>query len=138
MKDLGVPPFLIASSLIGVMAQRLVRRNCHHCATESALAPDELVALQVPLPLLSGGVHLLKGAGCVRCRNTGYFGRIGVFEILPVNSELRDLINRGAHLSELQGVARRSGMRVLREAAVRKLAQGMTSYEEVMRMTAGS
>jgi general secretion pathway protein E len=137
MKDLGVPPFLIASSMIGVMAQRLVRRNCRHCSAENSLAPDELVALQVPLPLLSGGVHLVKGTGCVRCRNTGYFGRIGVFEMLQVNSELRDLINRGVHLSELQTLARRAGMRVLREAAVRKLAQGMTSYEEVMRMTAG-
>src|SRR5216684_3682726 len=137
MKDLGVPPFLLASSVIGVMAQRLLRRTCAHCAVEVSLTADELAALQVPLPLLPGGVKLIKGTGCVRCRGTGFLGRIGVFEILSVNSEMRELINRSASFSELQACAKRSGTRVLREAAVRKLARGLTSVEEVMRMTAG-
>ena len=136
MKDLGVPPFLLASSVLGVMAQRLLRRICIHCATEASLTPDEVAALQVPLPLLASGVRLQKGTGCVRCRGTGFLGRIGVFEMLHVNAEMRDQINAGGSLAELQQCARRAGMRVLREAAVRKLAQGMTSFEEVMRMTA--
>src|SRR5215469_14124689 len=102
MKDLGVPPFLLASSVIGVMAQRLLRRTCVHCAAETALTPDELAALLVPLPLLPGGVKLLKGIGCERCRGTGFLGRIGVFEILGVNAELRELINRSASTAELQ------------------------------------
>jgi general secretion pathway protein E len=135
MKDLGVAPFLLASSLIGVMAQRLLRRICPHCATETSLTPDELASLQVPIPLLPGGVRLMRGAGCVRCRQTGFFGRSGVFEILNITPEIRDLINRGVHLSELQESARRAGMRSLRESAVMKLAQGFTSFEEVMRMT---
>jgi len=137
MKDLGVPPFLLASSVIGVMAQRLLRRNCVHCSVEISLTADELAALQVPLPLLPGGVKLIKGAGCVRCRGTGFLGRIGVFEIISVDAEMREQINRSASLSELQACSKRSGTRILREAAVRKLAQGLTSFEEVMRMTAG-
>ena len=135
MKDLGVAPFLLASSLIGVMAQRLLRRLCPHCATETSLTPDELASLQVPIPLLPAGVRLMRGAGCVRCRQTGFFGRSGVFEILDITPEIRDLINRGVHLSELQEAARSTGMRTLREAGVMKLAQGLTSFEEVMRMT---
>jgi len=137
MKDLGVAPFLLASSLIGVMAQRLLRRLCPHCAAESSLTPDELASLQVPIPLLPGGVRLMRGAGCPRCRHTGFLGRSGVFEILDISPEIRDLINRGAQLSQITEAARRSGMRVLREAGVMKLAQGMTSFEEVMRMTSG-
>jgi general secretion pathway protein E len=135
MKDLEVPAFLLSQSLVGLMAQRLLRRICVHCAQEATLTPDELTALQVPIPLLPGGVRLLKGAGCVRCRGTGYFGRTGVFEIVSVSSEMKELITQGATHHELVEAARRVGMRTLREAAVRKLAQGLTSFEEVMRMT---
>jgi general secretion pathway protein E len=135
MKDLEVPAFLLAQSLVGLMAQRLLRRICVHCAQETTLTPDELTALQVPIPLLPGGVRLLKGAGCVRCRGTGYFGRTGVFEIVSVSAEMKELITHGATHHELVEAARRVGMRTLREAAVRKLAQGLTSFEEVMRMT---
>ncbi|HLL05603.1 MAG TPA: GspE/PulE family protein [Myxococcaceae bacterium] len=135
MKDLEVPAFLLAQSLVGLMAQRLLRRICVHCAQEATLTPDELTALQVPIPLLPGGVRLLKGAGCVRCRGTGYFGRTGVFEIVSVSAEMKELITGGANHHELVEAARRVGMRTLREAAVRKLAQGLTSFEEVMRMT---
>jgi general secretion pathway protein E len=135
MKDLEVPAFLLAQSLVGLMAQRLLRRICVHCAQEATLTPDELTALQVPIPLLPGGVKLLKGAGCVRCRGTGYFGRTGVFEIVSLSQEMKELITQGATHHELVEAARRVGMRTLREAAVRKLAQGLTSFEEVMRMT---
>jgi general secretion pathway protein E len=136
MRDLGAPSFLIASSLLGIMAQRLLRRVCSHCAVEVTLTADELAALQTPLPLLPDGVKLRRGAGCVRCRNTGYYGRTAVFEILHVNSEVRDLIAGNAEQSVVFAAARRAGMKTLREAAVRKLAQGITSFEEVVRMTA--
>ncbi|HEX8702889.1 MAG TPA: GspE/PulE family protein [Myxococcaceae bacterium] len=135
MRDLGVPSFLLAQSLLGVMAQRLLRRVCSHCAEETSLTADELLALQAPLPLLPGGVRLLKGAGCVRCRGTGFTGRTGVFEIVTTSGELRELISREAPYEKLVEVARRSGMRTLREAAVRKLAQGLTAFDEVVRMT---
>ena len=78
---------------------------------------------------------LHRGAGCVRCRGTGYHGRIGVFEIVSAAAEFRELISRGAAHHELLDAARRGGMRTLREAAVRKLAMGLTSFDEVVRMT---
>ncbi|MFL5319973.1 MAG: GspE/PulE family protein [Myxococcaceae bacterium] len=137
LRDLGVPPFLLASSLLGFMAQRLVRKVCTHCAVEATLSADELQALGAPLPLLPDGVRLQRGAGCVRCRNTGYYGRTAVFEILNVTPEMRDLIAADAEPAKLHEAARKSGMRMLRESAVRKLAQGLTSFEEVVRMTAG-
>ena len=138
MKDLGVPPFLIGSCLVGVMAQRLLRRVCAHCAQEVALAPDQVVALGAPLPLLPGGLQLRQGAGCVHCRGTGYFGRTGVFEILPVNAAIRDAIAHEVPEAQLTELARSAGMRTLREAAVRKLAQGQTAFAEVVRMTSAS
>ncbi len=124
MKDLEVPPFLLSQSLVGLMAQRLLRRICVHCAQETTLTPDELTALQVPIPLLPGGVRLLKGAGCVRCRGTGYFGRTGVFEIVSVSAELKELITQGATHHELVEAARRAGMRTLREAACAQAGAG--------------
>ncbi|HSP81335.1 MAG TPA: ATPase, T2SS/T4P/T4SS family, partial [Myxococcaceae bacterium] len=135
LKDLSVPPFLLAQSLIGLMAQRLLRRVCPHCAQEATLTPDELTTLGAPIPLLPGGVRIVKGAGCIRCRGTGYWGRTGAFEIVNVSAELRDLIGRGAGHPEMLEAARKGGTRTLRESAVRKLAQGLTSFDEVVRMT---
>ncbi|HLL55861.1 MAG TPA: GspE/PulE family protein [Myxococcaceae bacterium] len=136
LKDLEAAPFLISSCLVGIMAQRLVRKICTFCAVETSLTPDELSALQVPIPLLPGGVRLMRGAGCVRCRGTGYFGRTAVFEILNVDGTLRNLIARGAPLEQVVQHGRTMGLRSLREAAVKKLAMGVTSFEEVVRMTA--
>ncbi len=102
------------------------------------LAPDQLVALGAPLPLLPGGLLLQLGAGCVHCRGTGYYGRTGVFEILPINAAIRDAITHEAPEARLVELARGAGMRTLREAAVRKLAQGQTAFAEVMRMTSAS
>ncbi len=138
MKDLGVPPFLLGSCLIGVMAQRLLRRVCARCAQEAELAPDQLVALGAPLPLLPDGLQLRLGAGCVHCRGTGYYGRTGVFEILPVNGTIREAITHEAPEARLVELARAAGMRTLREAAVRKLAQGQTAFAEVLRMTSAA
>jgi general secretion pathway protein E len=138
MKDLGVPPFLLSSCLLGVMAQRLLRRVCSRCAQEHSLTQDELLALGAPLPLLPGGVQIVQGAGCVHCRGTGYYGRTGVFEIMPVTPEIREAIAHGANTPELVAMARKAGMRTLREAAVRKLASSQTAFAEVVRMTASS
>ncbi|WNG38569.1 type II/IV secretion system protein [Archangium violaceum] len=135
LKDLGVPPFLLAQSLIGMMAQRLLRRVCPHCAQPTTLTQDELSMLGAPIPLLPGGVRIVKGAGCVRCRGTGYWGRTGAFEIVNMNNELREFISRGANHRQMLDAARRGGTRTLREAAVRKLAMGLTSFDEVVRMT---
>ena len=136
MRDLGVPSFLLASSLLGVMAQRLVRVNCPACAEPTTLTAEQIASLGVPMPLMPDGVKLLKGKGCVKCRETGYRGRSGVFEMFHVDRELRELIASGADGSAIEQAARAQGMRRLREAAVHKLAQGLTSFEEVVRMTA--
>ncbi|WP_095985881.1 GspE/PulE family protein [Cystobacter fuscus] len=135
LKDLGVPPFLLAQSLIGMMAQRLLRRVCPHCAQQTSLTQDELAMLGTPIPLLPNGVRIVKGVGCVRCRGTGYWGRTGAFEIVNMNNELREFISRGANPTQILDAARRAGTRTLREAAVRKLAMGLTSFDEVVRMT---
>jgi general secretion pathway protein E len=135
LTDLEVPPFLLASSLLGVMAQRLLRKICSHCTESVMLAPAEIEALQCPLPLLEGGINSARGKGCVKCRGTGYLGRTGVFELFSANSEVRQLVSSGGSSEALTAAARRAGLRSLREAAVLKLAQGLTSFEEVLRMT---
>ncbi len=133
--DLEVPPFLLASSLLGVMAQRLMRKVCSNCAQPTQLTAAQLEVLGVPLPLVTGGVKLMQGAGCVKCRGTGFFGRTAIFEIFTASAEVRELITRKASQVELLAAARRAGLRTLREAAVRRLAEGVTSFSEVVRMT---
>ncbi len=135
LEDLEVPPFLLSASLLGVMAQRLVRKVCAQCAQPVTLTSEEIAALGAALPLLPGGPKFMKGAGCVKCRGTGYRGRTAVFEIVSATPELRAAIARKASPEELAQLARGSGLRTLREAAVRKLAEGETSFEEVLRMT---
>jgi general secretion pathway protein E len=135
LEDLQVPPFLLASSLLGVMAQRLVRKVCGACAQPVTLTADQVAALGVPVPLLPEGVQFRRGQGCVKCRGTGYYGRTAVFEIFNATPEVRALIAQKAPTEALSAMARSQGMRSLREAAVRKLAQGVTAFEEVLRMT---
>ncbi len=133
--DLGVERFLVASSLIGVMAQRLVRQVCPHCAHEDTPAADELSSLGVSIPLLPQGCLFRKGAGCPQCRETGYLGRSGIFEMLDVGKEMKVQILSGANTAELTAKARQLGMRSLREAGVLKVAMGLTTIEEVIRVT---
>ncbi|MBL9037923.1 MAG: type II/IV secretion system protein [Archangium sp.] len=138
LEDLEVPPFLLSSSLLGVMAQRLVRRVCENCAQPTTLSPQQIEYLRVALPNPPGGVQLRKGVGCIKCRGTGYSGRTAVFEIFHGNAEVKELIARKATVEELAAAARRTGLKTLREAAVLKMALGKTSYDEVLRMTANA
>jgi general secretion pathway protein E len=133
--DLGVPPFLLSSSLLGVMAQRLMRKVCSSCAAPTQLTSDQISALGVPLPLLPGGPQFMKGTGCVKCRGTGFMGRTAVFEIFSATGEVKQFIANKAPAEQLIAAARGGGLRTLREAAVRKLATGVTSFDEVLRMT---
>ncbi len=137
LEDLEVPPFLLASSLLGVMAQRLLRKICQACAEPIQLTPEQLQMLQVPIPLMEGGAQFKQGKGCAKCRGTGYLGRTAVFEIFSVSQALRTAIANKAPAAELVLVAKAQGMRTLREAAVRRMAAGITSLEEVLRMTGG-
>jgi general secretion pathway protein E len=137
LRDLGVPSFLIAGTLTGVVAQRLVRQVCPSCAEDVPLTADEVAGLGVPHPEDHAGELLARrGPGCAKCRYTGYYGRAGLFEILAVNARLRHLIADGATPEVLVRTARQDGLKSLREHAVQKVAAGVTSYEEAMRATA--
>jgi general secretion pathway protein E len=132
--DLGIQPFLISSSLIGTMAQRLMRKICDHCKRNRPLNMDEAAMLNLQAPP-GKRIIVKEGAGCIRCRNTGYFGRTGIFEILPVDNSIRDLIDRAEDFLKIKDMAIKRGMRTLRQSALRKLAEGTTTFEEVVRVT---
>jgi general secretion pathway protein E len=137
LRDLGVPSFLIAGTLTGVVAQRLVRQVCPSCSEDVPLTADEVAGLGVPHPEDHAGELLARrGTGCAKCRYTGYYGRAGLFEILAINARLRHLIAEGATPEVLVRTARQDGLKSLREHAVQKVASGVTSYEEAMRATA--
>jgi general secretion pathway protein E len=137
LRDLGVPSFLIAATLTGVVAQRLVRNVCPSCAEDVPLTADQVDELGVKHPEDHAGRLLSRrGTGCAKCRYTGYYGRNGVFEVLAVNPRLRHLVAENATPDVLQRTARQDGLRSLREHAVRKVAAGVTSFEEAIRATA--
>jgi general secretion pathway protein E len=132
--DLGIQPFLISSTLVGTMAQRLMRRICEDCKRNRPLSVEEAGMLNLQAPP-GKRIIVKEGAGCIRCRNTGYFGRTGIFEILPIDNAIRDLIDRSEDFLKIKDMAVKRGMRTLRQSALRKLAEGMTSFEEVVRVT---
>ena len=132
--DLGVPAFLIQSSLVGLVAQRLVKKICPHCAEEFAMDAGELQALGIYTEE-KGSVLLKRGKGCRGCRGTGYYGRAAVFEVLPYTESLKRLTTAETDLEAIRAQARRDGLVTLRENAVRKLLAGETTYQEVLRVT---
>ena len=134
--ELGVERFLLSSVLRGVLAQRLIRRVCPRCATDGFLLPDQVVALGLKVPVeRRERLRVRFGEGCPECRHTGLYGRTGVFEMLDVGRRVRGLVNEGRDASELTHAAKIEGMETLREAAIRKLAEGVTTFEEVARVT---
>jgi general secretion pathway protein E len=132
--DLEVPPFLITSTLIGVLAQRLVRGICSKCAEDYAPTKDEALALGVSLEKIAH-LRFRRGAGCIHCRQTGYYGRSGIFELMPISSAIRKLIVAKAESPEILRVACEEEMRTLRESAIDQLVRGVTSVSEVVRVT---
>ncbi len=132
--DLGIQPFLISSTLIGAMAQRLVRKICVDCRRNRPLTPEEAAMLNLNAPP-GKRIIVREGAGCMRCRNTGYYGRTGIFEILTIDNPIRDLIDRSEDFIKIKEAALKRGMKSLRQSALRKLAEGVTTFEEVVRVT---
>jgi general secretion pathway protein E len=132
--DLGIQPFLISSTLIGAMAQRLVRKICEDCKTNRPLTHEEAAMLNLQAPA-GKRIIVKEGSGCIRCRNTGYFGRTGIFEMLPVDNAIRDLIDRSEDFLKIKEMAIKRGMRTLKQSALRRLAEGTTTFEEVIRVT---
>ena len=134
LQDLGLEPFLIASTILGALAQRLVRRICPHCAETYSVDGDSLAKLGFPVAG-KDAIELTRGKGCQQCRNTGYLGRMGIFEVFPMSGQLKKLIATRANDSELRQVAIREGMTTLREDAWRKVRAGQTTVEEALRVT---
>jgi len=132
--DMGVEPFLIASSTIGVIAQRLVRVICPHCREAYAVEPGsqeyDLLGLDHGKP-----VQLYRGKGCANCNGSGYRGRIGIFELLAVNNQLREMIQANETAAELRREATKTGMRSLRDDGLEKVLKGVTTLTEVLRVT---
>jgi len=132
--DMGVEPFLVSSSLLGVLAQRLVRKVCSKCKEEytpsSALIKDLGLEGKV-----SESIKFVKGRGCKLCNSSGYKGRIGIFELLKVTPKIQELVLSRASADDIGKVAHQEGMRSLREAAIDKLLEGVITPEEVMRVT---
>ena len=133
LQDLGLEPFLIASTMLGALAQRLVRRICPHCAETYSVDGDSLAKLGFPVAG-KDAIELTRGKGCQQCRNTGYLGRMGIFEVFPMSGQLKKLIATRANDSELRQVAIREGMTTLREDAWRKVRAGQTTVEEALRV----
>jgi general secretion pathway protein E/type IV pilus assembly protein PilB len=134
--DIGVKPFLVASSTRGLMAQRLVRKVCRKCAAPYMPSEAELRALNVDANAIQSA-NFQKGKGCSDCSNTGHRGRFGIFEIFVIDDEARKLIYEKVPSSVLRARAREMGMRTLREDGVRKVLAGLTTPEEVVRATVG-
>jgi len=134
MKDMGVPTFLITATVEAILAQRLVRRVCFKCSEEYHPAAEVLDDLQLDAKDLKGK-QFFRGAGCDTCNNTGYKGRVGLFELMIMNNELREQVMQNASVDELRETARKNGMITLRDAGMAAAFEGITTPEEVIRET---
>ena len=132
--DMGIEPFLISSSVIMVLAQRLARKICMDCREPIKVHPQLLIDLGVP-PDEAKSFPVYKGKGCPICSNTGYKGRIGLYEVMPMREEIKELILARASASEIKKEALRLGMKTLRQSGIFKVKEGLTTIEEVLRTT---
>jgi type IV pilus assembly protein PilB len=133
--DMGIQPFLVASSVNLILAQRLVRRVCAACKKPIELSDEILSELQMTHEHASGG-KFFEGEGCVECNNTGYRGRAGVYEVLNVSPRIRDLILDRASALDIKRAAIEEGMLTLRRDGLEKLRRGVTTVEEILKETA--
>jgi type IV pilus assembly protein PilB len=134
LMNMGIEPFLVASSVNLICAQRLVRRVCRNCAQPVAVPPAALIKVGYS-PEDAKAVTPMKGAGCEACNHTGYKGRIGLYEVMPITDEIKELVLVGASGLELRRRAIELGMITLRQSGLRKIKDGLTTIEEVLRET---
>ncbi|NWF92364.1 MAG: type IV-A pilus assembly ATPase PilB [Syntrophaceae bacterium] len=132
--DMGVEPFLISSAVILILAQRLVRKICSECKEQIKPNPQLLIDLGVP-PEEAKSFPVYKGKGCTICNNTGYKGRLGLYEVMTMKEEIKDLVLARASASEIKKEAIRLGMKTLRQSGINKIRDGLTTIEEVLRST---
>ena len=136
LEDMGLEPYLIADSTIGIIAQRLVRRLCNKCRQPYKLTPEDIVHLGLPKDREYPEIYKPGGKGCALCNGTGYRGRIGVYEIMPVTDAMRQVISKGGGIHEIQEMALKEGMTTLRGGATNLVLQGTTTISEVDRIAA--
>ncbi len=134
LRDMGVASFLITATIEAVLAQRLVRRICTDCRTEFEPSDELLMELQLPIEQ-ARQYKFYYGKGCERCNNSGYKGRTGIYELLDVNDDIRDLITADASVDDVRNMARSQGMTTLREAGLKLIFDGETTIDEVVRET---
>ena len=133
--NMGIEPFLVASSVNLIGAQRLLRKVCYECKQPIEITRQQLIDVGIP-PEEVGDIKAFKGTGCRVCNNTGYKGRIAVYEIMIFNEELKEFVLNGASTLELKREAVRQGMKTLRASAITKFKEGMTTIDEIVRVTA--
>jgi len=134
LRDMGVPPFLITATVECILAQRLVRRICTECRTEFEPSDELLMELQLPIEQ-AREYKFYYGKGCTRCNNGGYKGRVGIYELLDISDEIRDMITSDASTDEVRNLARTQGMTTLREAGLKLIFDGITTIDEIVRET---
>ena len=134
LRDMGIEPFLITATVEAVLAQRLVRKICSECRTQFEPSDELLMELQLPIAQ-ARQYKFYYGRGCQRCNNSGYKGRCGIYELLEVNDEVRDLIAASASVDDIRNFARSQGMTTLREAGLKLIFDGVTTIDEVVRET---
>ncbi|MCA9113272.1 MAG: type II/IV secretion system protein, partial [Planctomycetaceae bacterium] len=134
LRDMGIPPFLITATVEAVQAQRLVRRICVECRTEFEPSDELLMELQLPLET-ARQYSFYYGKGCPRCNNSGYKGRTGLYEIMDITDDIRDMVTSDASIDDMRNMARSQGMTTLREAGLKLIFDGHTTIDEVVRET---
>ncbi|GAQ95491.1 type IV pilus assembly protein PilB [Thermodesulfovibrio aggregans] len=132
--NMGIEPFLISSSVILIVAQRLVRKLCPHCKKEESYSKDYLIKAGFPEDKIDQ-IKIYGPKGCNQCNNTGYSGRVALYEVMPIKNEIKELILTGASEAEIKKEALKLGMITLRQSGIHKVMQGITSIDEVMRIT---
>lgn len=132
--DMGVEPYLLSSTVVGVVAQRLVRRVCPNCRERYTPSPEELKELDLSIEQLNGNV-LYRGKGCPQCYGSGYKGRHGIYELLTIHSDLRSQIAKNGDATELRRLAIEEGMLTLRQHGAHLVRAGITTVAEVLRVS---
>jgi type IV pilus assembly protein PilB len=132
--NMGIEPFLVASAVNLITAQRLARRICTDCKAVEEIPVQALIDAGVP-PEEAPEYVCFRGAGCPKCNNSGYRGRVGFYQVLPMLEEIRELILNGANTAEIKRESMRLGIRTMRQSGLTKLQEGITSFEEVLRVT---
>ena len=132
--DIGIQPFLVASSVLAIMAQRLVRKVCPKCKVRYEPPAHILAGIGLP-PEIAKKANFMRGKGCNHCNKRGYRGRMGIFELMSMTTQIREMTFKGESTQNIRKVARKQGMRTLFEDGMIKALKGVTTLDEVMRIT---